>query len=105
MDRIPDKRMFGWAVTDDSADGGALEVHFLGKAGADLKILYRVRIGGECAVPLRLAWRAAPRVHALRAPASYRPDFGSSSANAPKRRRLGALLVNHACAGDAAPNT
>jgi len=56
MDRLPDERMFGWVVTDegtdDSADGGALDVHFLGKAGADLEVLYRVRIDGEGSPPV-----------------------------------------------------
>ncbi|HEX3758078.1 MAG TPA: hypothetical protein VHW23_05210 [Kofleriaceae bacterium] len=44
--RLPDPQMFGWVVTDDGADSGALHVHFLGAAGADLEVLYRVRIGG-----------------------------------------------------------
>lgn len=49
--RLPDKT-FGWVVTDDGADGGALHVHFLGESGADLEVLYRVRIGGESAPPV-----------------------------------------------------
>lgn len=51
MGSVPDK-LFGWVVTDDSADGGALNVHFLVWAGADLEVLYRVRIGGESAPPV-----------------------------------------------------
>lgn len=51
MGIVPD-RLFGWVVTDDSADGGALHVHFLVWVGADLKVLYRVRIGGENAPPV-----------------------------------------------------
>jgi hypothetical protein len=51
MGVVPDK-LFGWVVTDDSADGCALHVHFLVWVGADLEVLYRVRIGGENAPPV-----------------------------------------------------
>lgn len=51
MGSVPDQ-LFGWVVTDDSADGGALHVHFLVWAGADLEVRYRVRIGGERAPPV-----------------------------------------------------
>lgn len=50
--RLADERMAGWVVTEDGADGGALHVHFLAKASAELEVAYRVRIGGEGAPPV-----------------------------------------------------